>query len=165
MLSSFLYPYSSFRPFHSLGSPSAYSAMQKPPLTAGLSPQLLVTVKVGIAPPRLRHIRLQVRAIVLLAGFPGPSRPNPKFIPISSAIGPLTMNPWPSRPSPVPADASAIASTTGRYSGLHPAITAFTATCSTVAVLLIGIYLTASPFFIIGSLPIASGATYPSMSL
>ena len=41
-----------------------------------------------------------------------------------------------------------MASTTGKYSGRHPAITAFTATCSTVAVRYMGMNWTRSPFFL-----------------
>jgi hypothetical protein len=65
----------------------------------------------------------------------GPSAPRPEFIPISSRIGPLTTamaaiedvlliraeNPLEAR-----------ARITGRYSGRAPAMTAFTATFSTV---------------------------------
>src|SRR3990170_1659424 len=64
-------------------------------------------------------------------------------------MGPLTMKPPPQlRPSPVQPPDSAIASATGKYSGLQPAITALTATCSTVAVLLIGMNRITSPFFL-----------------
>ena len=53
------------------------------------------------------------------------------------------------RPSPVPPPDSAMASTTGKYSGLQPAMTAFTATCSTVAVRNMGMNCTTSPFFLV----------------
>ena len=56
--------------------------------------------------------------------------------------------PPPPRPSPVPPPDSAMASTTGKYSGLQPAITALTATCSTVAVRYMGMNCTTSPFFL-----------------
>ena len=57
--------------------------------------------------------------------------------------------PPPPRPSPVPPPDSAMASTTGKYSGLQPAITALTATCSTVAVRYMGMNSTTSPFFLV----------------
>ena len=79
--------------------------------------------------------------MVRFARLPWPRALPPLFIPIRRAIGPLTMTNGPenqvvaNRPcmlnSSVQA-ASTAARTTGRYSGRHPAMTALTATFSTV---------------------------------
>ncbi len=79
--------------------------------------------------------------MVELARLPWPRAFLRAFIPISLRIGPLTITTGPenhrvhSRPWMLNRSvqaASTAASTTGRYSGLQPAITALIATCSTV---------------------------------
>src|SRR6185436_5230095 len=73
--------------------------------------------------------------MVALAWLNGPSAPMPDDMPISLRIGPLTT---PITANDVVLDERAVcpvamsARTTGRYSGLQPAITALTATFSTV---------------------------------
>src|SRR6516165_7643542 len=80
--------------------------------------------------------------MVRFARLPWPRTLTPEFIPMARRIGPLTTitgptdqvvasTPWMLNWS-VQA-ASTAASTTGRYSGRHPAITALIATFSTVA--------------------------------
>src|SRR5512147_130469 len=73
--------------------------------------------------------------MVALAWLYGPMAPMPQFMPISLRIGPLTtviteaeLDVLARAEMPVAARASRI----GRYSGLQPAITALTATFSTV---------------------------------
>jgi hypothetical protein len=78
---------------------------------------------------------LYARPIVALAWLYGPKVPIPEFIPISSRIGPLTSatvaNDVVELERPVMPLAIA-ARMTGRYSGRAPAMTALTATFSTV---------------------------------
>ena len=83
------------------------------------------------------------RPMVALGRKPGPNRFGPLLSPRLCRIGPLTMSscadppvlteaPWIlKRPRHMPSTA---ATTTGRYSGRHPAMTAFTATCPAVMV-------------------------------
>src|SRR5207244_5621547 len=75
------------------------------------------------------------RPIVALGWLYGPRAPVPAFMPISRRIGPLTtamhataLEELPRAVTPVAASARI----TGRYSSRAPAITAFTATFSTV---------------------------------
>src|ERR1044072_7442905 len=75
------------------------------------------------------------RPIVALAWLYGPRAPRPAFIPISFRIGPLTtaiaaIDDVLLIRAENPLEASA--RITGRYSGLAPAMTALTATFSTV---------------------------------
>src|SRR5204863_6691322 len=79
--------------------------------------------------------RPYARPIVALAWLYGPIAPVPAFIPISRRIGPFTtaiaataLEDDPRAVTPVAASARI----TGKYSGRAPAITAFTATFSTV---------------------------------
>ncbi len=86
-------------------------------------------------------VRRTARPIVELARLPGPSTLPRQFMPRSWRIGPFTTNPsamppvlalaaWMEKPGS--AMASTSASTTGRYSGRQPAMTALSATFSTV---------------------------------
>src|SRR5919199_6013410 len=79
--------------------------------------------------------RPYARPIVALAWLYGPIAPVPAFMPISPRIGPFTtaiaataLEDDPRAVTPVAASARI----TGKYSGRAPAITAFTATFSTV---------------------------------
>ena len=87
---------------------------------------------------RMRRI---ARPMVALARLPGPNRFAPEFMPISSATGPLTITstaapPWldegAMRLNSGSSIASVAASTTGKYSGRQPAMTAFAAVLATV---------------------------------
>ncbi len=100
-----------------------------------------------VAPPTLRMISRSARPMVALARFPAPKAPKPPFSPILSTIGPFTtmtvaapivvaVTPWTLNSSVQTASTAAI--TTGRYSGLHPAITALIAIFSTVAMPMFG---------------------------
>src|ERR671936_2696391 len=90
----------------------------------------------GTEPPcRFCDSNPYARPTVALAWLYGPSAPSPEFIPISSAIGPLTttidaIDEVLELRAVIPVDASA--RSTGRYDGSAPAITALTATFSTV---------------------------------
>ena len=79
--------------------------------------------------------------MVALARFPCPSALSPEFMPMRFAMGPLTMitglekqvlQVTPCRVNPGSRAASRAVSTTGMYSGRHPAMTALMATFSTV---------------------------------
>ncbi len=96
----------------------------------------------GFAPPRFTHTSLTARPIVALARQPGPNTPAPELISSSARIGPLTITSGdgafvvadtPCRSNASSQIASIAASTTGRYSGRHPAMTALIAIFSTVA--------------------------------
>src|SRR5690554_4945319 len=93
-------------------------------------------VSPGTEPPwRFWDRRPNARPIVALAWLYGPSAPIPQFISISCRTGPLTTAIAAAELDVEPrADiwAAASARMTGKYSGLAPAITAFTATFSTV---------------------------------
>ena len=80
--------------------------------------------------------------MVALARQPGPKSPGPQLTSRRLRKGPLTMNrgdgklvvaETPCRSKPSSHIASTPATTTGRYSGRHPAITALIAIFSTVA--------------------------------
>ena len=95
----------------------------------------------GRIPNTLRTTSPTARAIVALARKPGPSTPPAELIPSSPRIGPFTTIRGAGplvlcQPPPVTTrcciSASQAASTTGRYSGRHPAIAALIAACSTV---------------------------------
>ena len=95
----------------------------------------------GTAAQAFIKINLIDRPIVAFARFPGPNRLFRPLIPNSAATGPLTITRIPAPPrledGPTRLNtgssiASAAASATGIYSGRHPAITAFAATCPTV---------------------------------
>src|SRR4030042_3714538 len=90
--------------------------------------------------------------------------PQPVFMPISLTIDPETQTAWLGKLvvlMGVPD--GAIASTIGRCSGLHPAMTALTATCSTVAVRFNGWNLTTSPFFISSRPPLVASPWVASL--
>ncbi len=95
----------------------------------------------GTTPPTLRNTRLTARPMVALARLPCPSAFSPEFMPMRLAMGPLTMITGvenqvvaisPCRVNFGTNAASKAPSTTGRYSGRQPAITALIATFSTV---------------------------------
>ena len=106
-------------------------------------PRQLMSISPGRLPSTLMWISRMARPMVALGRKPGPNRFGPLFSPRASRIGPLTMSncadppvlteaPWMLKcPRHIP---SAAATTTGRYSGRHPAMTAFTATCPAVMV-------------------------------
>src|SRR2546429_2314499 len=96
----------------------------------------------GVAPPTFTQTRRSARPIVALARHPEPKTPAPQLMSSAIRIGPPTITsgdgafvvadtPWRSNASSHTASTAAI--TTGRYSGRQPAITALTATFSTVA--------------------------------
>ena len=95
----------------------------------------------GLPPPTLRITNCSARPMVELARLPWPSAFLSVFMPMRRRIGPFTITIGPenhsvhSRPCILNVSvhaASTAASTTGKYSGLQPAMTAFTATFSTV---------------------------------
>src|SRR5947208_1288321 len=97
----------------------------------------------GFAPPRLRMTRRSARPIVAFALMFPPKHAVPPLIPSRPAIGPLTMTIGAAPPVVHAVEptwksgwstARTLASTTGKYSGRQPAITAFAATFSTVTV-------------------------------
>ncbi len=99
-------------------------------------------VSPAFAPPRLIITRRTARPMVALARCPGPNTPNEQLSAIRSRIGPCTTingaEKWVDVATPCRLKAGSVtawtaASTTGRYSGRQPAITALTATFSTVA--------------------------------
>ena len=94
------------------------------------------------APPTLRTTSRNARPMVALARLPAPKAPSFIFMPIFSRIGPLmiitgaapmvvAVTPWMLNASVQAASTAAMM--TGKYSGLHPAITALIAIFSTVA--------------------------------
>src|SRR5262245_808557 len=96
----------------------------------------------GFAPPRFTHTSRTARPIVAFARQPGPKTPAPQLTSSAPRTGPLRTRsglgefvvadtPWRSNASSHTASTAAM--TTGRYSGLHPAITALTEIFSTVA--------------------------------
>src|SRR3990172_2189929 len=96
----------------------------------------------GVAPPTLTHTSRSARPIVAFARQPGPKTPAPQLTSSATRTGPLittsgagalVVADTPCRSKASSHTASTAASTTGRYSGRQPAITAFTATFSTVA--------------------------------
>src|SRR5436190_5766974 len=93
-------------------------------------------VSPGTEPPcRFCERRPYARPIVEFAWLYGPIAPIPEFIPISLRIGPLTTEKIANdvvELDRAETPLAAIARITGRYSGFAPAITAFTATFSTV---------------------------------
>ena len=123
-------------------SPSSSSAKQNVYLP-GL-PSVARSTSPGRPPPTLRITSCSARPIVALARLPWPERvARREFMPIAPAIGPFTTTSGPenhvvaSRPCMLNSSvhaASTAASTTGRYSGRQPAITALIATFSTVHV-------------------------------
>src|ERR1044071_4793232 len=95
----------------------------------------------GTPPPTLRTTSCSARPIVALARLPWPMQLRPLFMPMRWAIGPLTTSTGPEkyvvhrRPCMLKRSVHAActaASTTGRYSGKQPAMTALIATFSTV---------------------------------
>src|SRR3712207_4743688 len=90
----------------------------------------------GSEPPwRFCDSSAQDRPIVALAWLYGPIAPIPAFMPISWRIGPFTTAIAAAELVVLPralAPEAAIARITGKYSGFAPAITALTATFSTV---------------------------------
>src|SRR5262249_32519042 len=120
------------------GEPASSSAKQNVYLP-GL-PSVARSISPGRPPPTLRTTSCNARPMVALARLPWPRALIPEFIPIARATGPFTMttgpekyvvasSPW-TLNSSVHA-ASTVVSTTGRYSGLQPAMTALMATFST----------------------------------
>src|SRR5688572_29665331 len=93
-------------------------------------------VSPGTEPPcRFCDASAHDRPIVAFAWLYGPSAPIPEFIPISSRIGPLTIAAAAIELVLLERAVTQVASSariTGKYSGRAPAITAFTATFSTV---------------------------------
>src|SRR5437763_1765525 len=96
----------------------------------------------GIAPPTLTQTRRSARPIVALARQPGPKTPAPQLssslarrgpFTTTSGAGALVVAETPCRSKASSHTASTAATTTGRYSGRQPAITALTAIFSTVA--------------------------------
>ena len=86
-------------------------------------------------------IRRRARPIVAFARWPGPKTPAPQLTSRRARTGPLRMTSgevalvvpdWPCRLKAGSQAASTIASTAGKYSGRQPAITALTASFSTV---------------------------------
>ena len=144
----------------SQGLSSSASAMHQ--LYFPACPNVALSSSPGIAPITLIAMSRIARPIVALARRPGPKMLTPEFRPICRPMGPLTtiriaapmvlaviacrLN-WSSQ------IASAAARTTGKYSGLHPAITALIAAFSAV----ITLPLT-------GSVPSTSDASLPPAS-
>src|SRR3954467_4040354 len=93
-------------------------------------------VRPGFALPwQFCESRPQARPIVALAWLNGPSAPMPMFMSISWRIGPLTTAMPDIELDELPRALiwlAAMARMTGKYSGLAPAMTALTATFSTV---------------------------------
>ena len=127
------------------GLRSSFSAMQKVYLAGWARVDLSVCP--GIAPPILRITKRRARPMVALARYPLPNTPASEFTFNCFAMGPLTtmrgaappVVDWmPPKLYSVWQTALTAASTTGKCSGLHPAITALMATFSTVALPLIG---------------------------
>src|SRR5690242_437519 len=96
----------------------------------------------GAAPPMLTQQSRTARPMVALARQPGPNTPAPELMSSLTRIGPFTITSGatasvvpetPSRQKRSSHIASTAATTTGRYSGRQPAITALTATFWTVA--------------------------------
>ena len=96
----------------------------------------------GIAPPTLTQTRRSARPIVALARQPEPKTPAPQLssslprtgpFTTTSGAGALVVAETPCRSKASSHTASTAATTTGRYSGRQPAITALTAIFSTVA--------------------------------
>src|ERR1700709_2266199 len=93
-------------------------------------------VSLGTEPPcRFCDSSPYARPMGAFAWLYGPIAPMPQFIPISLRIGPFTtvmteaeLDVLPRAEMPVAASASRM----GKYAGLQPAITALTATFSTV---------------------------------
>jgi hypothetical protein len=96
----------------------------------------------GRAPPTFTHTSRTARPIVALARQPAPNTLAAQFTSSARRIGPLTISSGvtasvvpdtPSSAKPGSQIACTAASTTGMYSGRHPAMTALTAIRSTVA--------------------------------
>ena len=87
------------------------------------------------ASPELMVIRVHARPMTALAWLNGLSAPRPEFMPISSRMGPFTMAMRENEVVELGMEASSLAASarmTGRCSGPAPAMTALTATFSTV---------------------------------
>jgi len=96
----------------------------------------------GRAPPTLTQTRRSARPMVALARQPGPKRPAPQLMSSTPRMGPFTtmsgagalvVADTPCRSKASSHTASTAESTTGKYSGRQPAITALIAIFSTVA--------------------------------
>src|SRR5206468_12170051 len=96
----------------------------------------------GTPPPIVVMISRIARTMVALARTPGPTKLPRPLVPISRAIGPLTISsglagfvvPWmPYRLNGLLRMAFTAVMMMGKYSGLHPAITALTASVAIVA--------------------------------
>src|SRR5438093_1741860 len=119
---------------------ASFSAKQHVYL-AGL-PSVDLSACCGTPPPIVVMISRIARPIVALARKPGPNKFPRALTPISRATGPLTMStgqagfvvPWiPYRLNGLARMALTAVTMTGKYSGLHPAITALTASLAIVA--------------------------------
>ena len=97
---------------------------------------LVLSNKPGMDPQAFININLIALPIVAFALFPGPNKLSFEFMPISLEMGPLTTTkipapPWledgPIRLNSGVSIASVAATTTGKYSGRQPAMTAFAA--------------------------------------
>ena len=83
--------------------------------------------------PALFESNVKALPMVALARLWGPMAPVPEFMPISLRIGPFTMIMFAIEVVELPKGAMvAMARITGKYSGRAPAMTALTATFSTV---------------------------------
>src|SRR5437870_2470952 len=122
------------------GLSASFSAKQQVYL-AGL-PSVDLSACCGTPPPIVVMISRVARPIVALARKPGPNKFPRALTPISRPTGPLTMStglagfvvPWmPYRLNCLLRIAFTAVTITGKYSGLHPAITALTASVAIVA--------------------------------
>src|SRR5580692_10113299 len=116
------------------GFSSSFSPKQKVYL-AGL-PWVERSISPGLAPAMLSSIRPSARPIVALGRQPWPKQLEPQLMPSSCRIGPLTMTMGaqecvvasvPCRLYSGSSTPRIAAVTTGKYSGLQPAITALAA--------------------------------------
>jgi hypothetical protein len=92
-------------------------------------------VFLGLAKPWQMLINVQALPITEFAMFTALNAPIPQFMPISLRMGPFTRSIASNGVVEGISDdclVAAVASITGKYSGLAPAITAIIATCSTV---------------------------------
>ena len=137
MLSSGSSPNSTWR--GSQGLRASFSAKQKE-YRPGMA-RVALSISPMIKPATLRTNRRSARPIVALARYPGPKQPESPLMPSCSAMGPLTITTgaappvvaWhPARLNGVCKAALTQATTTGKYSGRQPAITALIATFSMV---------------------------------
>ena len=119
--------------------PRLRSAMQKANLPGW--PWVDLSEMPGTIRKTFIRMRRTARPMVALARLPGPNRFTSAFMAMSSVTGPLTtssgaeppveaVEPWKLKPGSFMA--SKAATSTGKYSGRQPAMTAFTAAAWTV---------------------------------